>query len=197
MENIRDYFNHHASSWDEMLKYEEKTSQLSETIKWFELTEGNSILDVGTGTGILLPLLRGAIGTSGKLIAMDFSFKMLEQAKQRKGEGVLIHASVEAIPIRADQFDRVTCFSAFPHFPNKSRALFEMVRVLRRGGKLFIAHLHSVEEINQLHQKIGGPIGHDLLPHPERIRNLMRDAGLDAVSVVNQTGKFLAKGQKI
>ena len=81
---------------------------------------------------------------------------MLEQAKQRKGEGILIHAGIEAIPFRADQFDRVTCFSAFPHFPNKGRALLEMVRVLKRGAKLFIAHLHSVEEINQLHQEMGG-----------------------------------------
>jgi ubiquinone/menaquinone biosynthesis C-methylase UbiE len=161
------------------------------------LTEGNFVLDVGTGTGILLPLLREAIGSSGKLMAMDFSFRMLEQAKQRKGEGSLIHASVEAIPIRADQFDRVTCFSAFPHFPNKGKALFEMVRVLRSRGKLYIAHLHSVEEINQLHQEMGGPVGHDLLPHPGQIRNLMKDAGLDEVSVLNQPGKFLAKGQKI
>jgi ubiquinone/menaquinone biosynthesis C-methylase UbiE len=197
MEKRKDFFDRHARHWDDRLQYEKKISQLLEVVREFELNEGYRVLDVGTGTGILLPLLREAIGSTGKLMAMDFSFKMLEQAKQRKGEGVLIHASVEAIPIRADQFDRVTCFSAFPHFPNKSRALFEMVRVLRRGGKLFIAHLHSVEEINQLHQKIGGPIGHDLLPHPERIRNLMRDAGLDAVSVVNQTGKFLAKGQKI
>jgi hypothetical protein len=72
-----------------------------------------------------------------------------------------------------------------------------MVRVLRSRGKLYIAHLHSVEEINQLHQEMGGPVGHDLLPHPGQIRNLMKDAGLDEVSVLNQPGKFLAKGQKI
>jgi demethylmenaquinone methyltransferase/2-methoxy-6-polyprenyl-1,4-benzoquinol methylase len=91
----------------------------------------------------------------------------------------------------------VTCFSAFPHFPDKERALFEMVRVLKREGKLMMAHLHSVEEINQLHQGMGGPISHDLLPHPERIRNLMKDAGLGGISVINQPGKFLAGGEKV
>jgi ubiquinone/menaquinone biosynthesis C-methylase UbiE len=197
MEKRKDFFNRHARHWDDRLQYEKKISQLLEVVREFELNEGYRVLDVGTGTGILLPLLREAIGSTGKLMAMDFSFKMLEQAKERKGEGVLIHAGVESIPFRADQFDRVTCFSAFPHFPNKGKALFEMVRVLRSGGKLCIAHLHSVEEINRLHQEMGGPIGHDLLPHPERIRSLMRDAGLDEVSVMNQPGKFLAKGQKI
>jgi ubiquinone/menaquinone biosynthesis C-methylase UbiE len=197
MEKRKDFFDRQAHQWDDRLQYERRLSQLLEVVKDFELQKGHGVLDVGTGTGILLPLLKEAIGPSGKLIAMDFSFKMLEQAKRREGGGVLINASVEAIPIRTDHFDRVTCFSAFPHFPNKGRALIEMVRVLRSGGKLFIVHLHSVEEINQLHQEMGGPIGHDLLPHPERIKALMRDSGFDEVSIINQPGKFLAKGKKI
>jgi ubiquinone/menaquinone biosynthesis C-methylase UbiE len=197
MEKRKAFFDRHADRWDERLQYEKKRDRLLEVIKDFELREGHRVLDVGTGTGILLPFLGEAIGPSGKLMAIDFSFKMLQQAKQRRGEAGLLNASVEAIPFRADQFDRVTCFSAFPHFPDKERALYEMVRALKRGGKLMMAHLHSVEEINQLHQEMGGPISRDLLPHPERIRNLMRDAGLDAVSVINQPGKFLARGEKI
>jgi ubiquinone/menaquinone biosynthesis C-methylase UbiE len=199
MEERKNYFDRHAHQWDDRLQYDKKFSQLLEAVKDFELQEGHWVLDVGTGTGILLPFLKEVIGREGRLVAIDFSFKMLSQANQRKNVegGILINASVEAIPIQTNQFDRVTCFSAFPHFPNKGRALFEMARVLRSGGKLFIAHLHSVEEINQLHQEIGGPISHDLLPHPERIRNLMRDAGLDEVSIINQPGKFLARGEKI
>jgi ubiquinone/menaquinone biosynthesis C-methylase UbiE len=197
MEKRRDFFDRQAHQWDDRLQYEKRLSQLLEVVKDFELQNGYWVLDVGTGTGILLPLLREAIGPSGKLMAIDFSLKMLEQATQRRGEAVLLNASVEAIPFRADQFDRVTCFSAFPHFPNKEKALFEIVRVLRNGGKLFIAHLHSMEEINQLHQEMGGPIAHDLLPHPERIKTLMKDFGLDGVSVINQPGKFLAQGRKI
>jgi SAM-dependent methyltransferase len=124
---------------------------------------------------------------------------MLEKARNRlsPGEKSITNASVEAIPFRSDQFDRVTCFSAFPHFPNKARALLEMVRVLRTGGTLSIAHLHSVEEINQFHQAVGGPVAHDFLPHPERIRNLMKDSGLDEVSIENKPGRFFAQGKKI
>jgi ubiquinone/menaquinone biosynthesis C-methylase UbiE len=199
IEKRKEFFDRHAQHWDDRLQYEKKFSQLLEIVKGFELQEGYWVLDVGTGTGVLLPLLREVIGMKGKLFGMDFSFNMLDQAKKRRNaeEGVLINAGIGAIPIRSDRFDRVTCFSAFPHFPDKSRALLEMVRVLKSGGKLFIAHLHSVEEINQLHQGIGGPIVHDLLPHTERIRNLMRDSGLYEVSVINQPGKFLAKGKKI
>lgn len=199
MEKKKDFFDRHALSWDEDLGYEEKTGQIEEVIEWFGLAKDDSVLDVGTGTGILLPFLRKAVGPRGKLIAIDFSFKMLEKAKMREfpGNKILISASVESIPFQSDQFDRIVCFSAFPHFPNKARALLEMVRVLKSRGRLLIAHLHSIEEINQFHQQVGGAVAHDLLPHPERIRDLMNKAGFCDVSIINQPGKFLAQGEKI
>lgn len=168
MENRKDFFDRHASSWDKNLDYGDKADRIEEVVKWFKLSEHHSVLDVGTGTGILLPFIREAIGPNGKLIAIDFSFKMLEQAKNRQylGEKIFINASAEAIPFKSNQFDRITCFSAFPHFRNKSRALFEMIRVLRTRGILSIAHLHSVEEMNQFHQRLGGPVVHDFLPIP-------------------------------
>jgi ubiquinone/menaquinone biosynthesis C-methylase UbiE len=198
VENRKDFFDRHASTWDRDLRYEGKTFQLIEVAKWFGLSEGDSVLDVGTGTGVLLPFLRQAIGPRGTLIGIDFSFKMLERAKLRRfpGEKNLINGSVEAISFRSERFDRVTCFSAFPHFPNKSKAFLEMVRVLRTGGTLSIAHLHSVEEINLFHQEVGGSVARDFLPHPERIRSLMKDSGLGEVYIVNQPGKFFAQGKK-
>jgi ubiquinone/menaquinone biosynthesis C-methylase UbiE len=199
LKNRKEFFNRHASTWDKELQYEGKTRQLLEVVEWFELSQGDSVLDVGTGTGILLPFIKEAIGPKGSLIAMDFSFKMLKQARlcRYMDEEILINASVAAIPSHSNQFDRVTCFSAFPHFPDKARSLLEMVRVLKSGGKLFIAHLHSVEKINQLHKEIGGPVVHDFLPPLERIKGLMKDAGLFEISIINQPGKFLAQGQKI
>ena len=199
MENLRDYFDRHASSWDEMLKYGEKVPELTEVVNWFRLADGYSILDIGTGTGILLPLLKEAISKEGKLIAIDFSFKMIEMAKLRQclGDKFLINADVESLPFQSDLFDRIICFSAFPHFHNKARALLEMVRVLKSGGTLFITHLKSVEELNQFHRQLGGPVAHDCLPHPVRIEELLKDAGLYKISIINQPGKFLAQGSKI
>jgi len=199
MERLKDYFDRHASSWDEMLNYNERTSKLSEVVSWFRLAEGHWVLDVGTGTGILLPLIRQAIGPKGMLIGFDFSFKMLEKAKLRQCPGgkILINATVESLPFQSGIFDQIICFSALPHFPNKLKALLEMARVLKSGGSLYIAHLKSVEELNEFHQHIGGPVAHDLLPHPERVRKMMTHAGLFEINIINQPGKFLAQGRKI
>ena len=149
VEKRKDFFDRHAFSWDEDLGGEDRIHKAEEVVRWFGLTPNQSVLDVGTGTGILLPFIREGIGTKGRLIAIDFSYKMLRKAKihESAGEKFLINASVEWIPLGSDQFDRVTCFSAFPHFPKKKRALLEMIRVLKSKGRLFIAHLHSIEEI--------------------------------------------------
>ena len=199
MEDRKTYFDRHAARWDEELGYAEKADKLAEVTRWFDITRGDRILDVGTGTGVLLPFLAEAIGPSGVLVAMDFSYPMLEKAKHCNLERrwVLVNATVAAMPFRSNLYDRVTCFSALPHFPDKTGALSEMVRVLRKGGWLFIAHLHSVEEMNAFHQKVGGAVGHDRLPSPHDMGSLMEGCGCHEFSFVNQPGKFLARARKI
>ncbi|MGB9629593.1 MAG: class I SAM-dependent methyltransferase [Thermodesulfobacteriota bacterium] len=199
MESLRAYFDRHATSWDQMLKYDKRTLELIKVVQWFGLGEGQRVLDVGTGTGILLPLIQQAIGSKGMVVGFDFSLKMIEMAKLREyfGNKILLTADAESIPLRSNLFDRVICFSAFPHFSNKLNALMEMVRVLKKGGVLFIAHLKSVEELNQFHQNLGGPVSNDLLPTPQTLKKLMKEAGLLEVNIINHPGKFLAEGRKI
>jgi len=198
MEDRRTFFDRHAASWDDRFHSAEERARLSELVVSFGLTAGNAVLDVGTGTGVLLPFVRETIGPNGRLAAMDFSFKMLQHAAERRkaADATLFNASVESIPFCSGQFDCVTCFAAFPHFPDKGKALFEMVRILRPGGRLAIAHLKSAEEINHLHGQIGGAVACDRLPDPEALRLLMKDSGLITISMVNEPGRFIALGKK-
>jgi ubiquinone/menaquinone biosynthesis C-methylase UbiE len=197
-EDRKGFFDRHAATWDGELAYHEKSESLRELVRSFELVDGQRVLDVGTGTGILLPLLREGIGRSGFLAAMDFSFEMLRKAGGRSAAamGNLINAGVGIIPFKTDRFDRITCFSAFPHFPDKKRALQEMARVLKPGGRVFIAHLHSVEEMNRFHREVGGPVARDRLPQPQEMETLMKDCGLCDISIENRPGRFLAKARR-
>ncbi len=198
MEDRKRFFDRHAASWDERFHSPDERAKLAKLVDSFGLTAGNAVLDVGTGTGVLLPFVRETIGPEGRLAAMDFSFKMLQHAAQRGclADATLFNASVESIPFCSERFDCVTCFAAFPHFPDKTKALVEMARVLRSGGKLAIAHLKSSDEINHLHGQIGGAVACDRLPDPDALRGLMKDSGLSDISVINEPGRFVALGRR-
>lgn len=198
MDGRKSFFNSHAADWDEMPARDGRMQKFAEVVEWFDIQEGESILDVGTGTGVLLPFLRDAAGYKGMVVAIDFSIKMLMQAMNRPLEGrvILINAGAGAIPFKSEQFDKVICFSAFPHFPDKRRALVEMVRVLRRGGTVWIAHLQSIEELASLHGKVGGPVHSDRLPDCAMMEQLMSNAGLTDIQIINEPGRYLARGRK-
>jgi ubiquinone/menaquinone biosynthesis C-methylase UbiE len=198
MDERRSFFDSSASNWDQLLERDLPMEKLGEMVEQFGISEGDSILDVGTGTGVLLPLLGKAIGQSGTLVAIDFSMKMLLAAIRHDFyiRPAFFNAGVAAIPFRQGSFDKVTCFSAFPHFPDKKRALAEMVRVLKVSGWLFIAHLHSIEEIAHLHHEVGGSVHQDHLPDRAMMAKLMTEAGLCDVRVENEPGRFLARGTK-
>jgi ubiquinone/menaquinone biosynthesis C-methylase UbiE len=198
MDERKSFFDSAASTWDQLLKSDLRAGKLVEMVEGFGIREGDMILDVGTGTGVLLPLLGKATGPQGMLVAIDYSFNMLEAAASHSFEirPAFFNAGVGAIPFRHDSFDKVTCFSAFPHFPDKKRALAEMVRVLKVHGWLFIAHLHSIEEIARLHHDVGGSVHRDRLPDRETMARLMADAGLAEIDIENEPGRFVARGRK-
>jgi ubiquinone/menaquinone biosynthesis C-methylase UbiE len=198
MDERRSFFDSSASAWDQLLERDLRTGKLCEMVGQFGIGEGDAVLDVGTGTGVLLPLIGKAVGPRGTLVAIDFSLKMLLAATRHDFEirPPFFNADVAAIPFRKGSFDKVTCFSAFPHFPDKKRALAEMARVLKKDGSLFIAHLHSIEEIARLHRGVGGSVHQDHLPDSDMMAKLMIEAGLDCVRIENEPGRFLAQGRK-
>jgi ubiquinone/menaquinone biosynthesis C-methylase UbiE len=198
MDERKAFFDAGADSWDAMGADINRVHKVAGVADWFDITPGQTVLDVGTGAGILLPFLSTKVTNQGLIIGMDFAYQMLEKAQKRTGENpiTLTNAGVGAIPFREATFDRVTCFSAFPHFPDKKRALAEMIRVLKPGGRLYIAHMHSIEEIAELHGSVGGAVKMDHLPRPENMAALMEDAGLTDVQVTNEPGKYLAFGRR-
>jgi hypothetical protein len=61
---------------------------------------------------------------------------------------------------------------------------------------VLIAHLHSIEEIAELHGNVGEAVRKDHLPDRHAMMRLMETAGLTGIDIINEPGKFLAQGQK-
>jgi ubiquinone/menaquinone biosynthesis C-methylase UbiE len=89
------------------------------------------LLDVGTGTGVLASAAREA-GWS-PVVGVDRSVPMLRMAAERADHAVA--ADVVDLPIRDGSFEAVTVAFALHVFPKYDTALFDMLRVLRPGGR--------------------------------------------------------------
>ena len=83
MINRQAFFNQAANTWDKHFYNPELINFIKQIMPTFNLTQGQKILDVGTGTGILIPFLLKAVGPTGHVTAIDYAEKMIEICKAK------------------------------------------------------------------------------------------------------------------
>jgi ubiquinone/menaquinone biosynthesis C-methylase UbiE len=194
---LQKYFDQLASTWDKELT-QERLNCLSNIIKELNIKSGYCVLDLGSGTGVLLPFLIAELGDEGKIVALDFSAEMLVQGKAKSSLPIVdfVQADGMAIPLADDSMDLAICNSVFPHFDDKVGALKEITRVLKNNGRLVICHTMSRKMINQLHQSIGGVVAHHLLPLEFQLKELMKQADLRVTRFEDGPGRYLVIAEK-
>ncbi|UCC67998.1 MAG: class I SAM-dependent methyltransferase [Armatimonadota bacterium] len=195
--NRTTFFDHHAADWDADRPPEED-ARLDRVITLTDVHLGYAVLDVGTGTGVLVPHLVRAVGPSGRIVAIDLSPEMLAAARAKgfPSSVTFLEADVHDLPLPDAQFDRVICNAALPHFEDRLRSMREMVRVLRAGGLLVISHPIGREAVNRRHREAGGPVEGDRVPAPETMMALLQEAGLTEMQVVDEPEFYLSRGRK-
>jgi len=110
-----------------------------------QLAASDTVLDVGTGTGIVAFQVAHHVGVSGKVVGIDLSDGMLGKATKKaaiagtNGHVTFQKMDAEMLTFEDGSFDAVVSLFALRHFPHPQVALKEMFRVLRPGGKLVIA----------------------------------------------------------
>ncbi len=97
------------------------------------------ILDVGCGTGVFAARIREAF-PKATIWGLDLVSSMLTQGAARwrhhAGHVLPVQGDSEQLPFAAGTFDVVTCANSFHHYPHQDRAVAEMHRVLKPGGRL-------------------------------------------------------------
>jgi len=194
---LQEYFDQLAPTWDKELT-RERLKCLGNIVKELGIKPGYYVLDIGSGTGVLLPFLIAELGDEGKIMALDFSAEMLGQAKAKNFQPIVgfAQADVLAIPLADNSVDLALCNSVFPHFNDKVKALKEIARVLRNNGRLVICHTMSREMLNRLHQSIGGIVAGDLLPDEFQLRGLIKQAGLRVTHFQDGPDRYLVIAEK-
>lgn len=168
------------------------------------LRPGQQALDVATGTGDLAFELAEDVAPTGHVIGMDFSEPMLRIAR-RKAAGKKLPVAFEVgdalhIDYPDDRFDASTCGFGLRNVDDRKRALNEMTRVVRPGGRVVILELTPPTNplarryMDEVVPRLGGMIARareaytylpesvQEFPDAETLGRMMQSAGLKRVT---------------
>jgi ubiquinone/menaquinone biosynthesis C-methylase UbiE len=129
-------------------RYEEATLNfgpaLTRLLDLAALKPGDRVLDVATGPGIMARIAARAVGASGQVVGVDIAEQSLEVARRKAAEEGLEQLTfqvedAENLTLPDGTFDAVFCSMGLMHFPAPEKALAEMRRVLKPGGRLLAA----------------------------------------------------------
>jgi len=186
--------------------------------------KGDRVLDVAGGSGDLSRLFAKKAGASGQVILTDINASMLAVGRDRlMDDGIAVPAlqcDAEKLPFPDEYFDCVIVAFGLRNMTHKDKALAEMQRVLKRGGRLLVLEFSQVWKplaplydaysfkllplMGKLFAKDAESyqyLAESIRMHPdqETLRQLMVDAGLAKVDYYNLAAGVVAlhKGWKI
>ena len=177
-----DYFDTVAATWDNHAGPPQ--SALDKLLNLLSLQENSSVLDIGTGTGILIPHLRERIGTDGHITAVDKSHAMLAQARYKFGtvpHTRFLQLDIETL-LPPETYDAIIMYSVYPHLKHPIETLCKLYRnSLKTGGTLLIAHSAGRQTINEIHQRHRHELSSATLPPAEDIVMQLRQKGIPEI----------------
>ena len=178
---------------------------------------GMKVLDIAGGTGDLARAFAKQAGAQGEVWLTDINESMLRVGRDRLiDDGVVLPCVVcdgESLPFTDNYFDRVTVAFGLRNMTHKDRALAEMTRVLKPGGKLLVLEFskiaaplapvydwYSFKVLPWLGKKVAGDadsyryLAESIRMHPdqEKLKKMFGQAGLSRVQFFNLSAGLTA-----
>ena len=186
------FFDRCAPSWDaEMIKNDELIGKILDNA---EVGEGQHILDVACGTGVMFDyyLQRNAASVTG----IDISPEMAKIAEAKYGD----HPKVQVIcgdveeAVFDKKFDRIVVYNAFPHFPKPKRLIKRLAGMLKEEGRLTIAHGMSRAMLDKHHSGSASKVSSGLMA-VDQLKKLF-DPHFDVEIMISNDRMYQVSGVK-
>ena len=190
-------FDRMARTWDELPAPPDAAERLARVVQAARLCAGDAVLDVGSGTGALLPALLER--RPRRVFAGDIAPEMLRRLR-RKFAGAQVTPVVcdgARLPIHAGAFDAVFANAVLPHFEDKPAALAEFHRVAAPGARLIISHIIGRQRVNEIHAASEDAVLRgDQVPTAEKLAAMLHSAGWRVTEAEDSADFYLVVAEK-
>ena len=185
------FFDRLAPDWDaEMIRSDEIIAAILDKA---EVSAGKDVLDVATGTGVLIGdyLARGVASVTG--IDISPNMARIAQGKYPQENVKILCGDVERTDFDR-LFDCIVVYNAFPHFPDPARLIAHLASLLKPGGTLTVAHGMSREKIDAHHHGAASRVSNGLMPAEEL--SAIFAAHLTGTAVISDDRMYQVVGKK-
>lgn len=126
----------------------EVMARLEEVVAAARLSPGEVVLDVGTGAGVLIPLIENYHPAA--ILACDLAEKMLERVGQKHPAVRTHRADIALLPLPSDSVDVIFMNAMYGNIADKMGACRNGARMLRPRGRLVVSHPEGRAFVDQL-----------------------------------------------
>ncbi len=155
------------------------------------LSEGEVVLDLGSGAGLDCFLASAEVGSSGRVIGVDMTPEMLERARSNAETGGYANVEfrlgeIEALPVADGSVDVIISNCVLNLSADKPKVLSEAFRVLKSGGRIVVSDMVSDVEVPDVMEKRLDSVAACLPTFRDVYIQQFRDAGFEEVRISDE-----------
>ena len=166
--------------------------RLTRIVAAAKISKGETILDVGAGTGILIPLIQKYL--PGKIYACDLSEMMLRQLHKNYADVETILSDVRDLSMPDANIDVVFINACYPNIADKAGTFINLARIMKSAGRMIISHPLGKEFVDVLKKYAPYPL--DNFPGESEAKLLIASYGFDIQSFVDEPELYILTAVK-
>jgi SAM-dependent methyltransferase len=158
---------------------------------------GMHALDAACGTGVVARIIAPAVGSSGRVVGVDFDPAMIAIARQLAPDLEWQHGDLQSLPFADESFDVAICQQGLQFLPDRPAGLRQLHRVLRPAGRLVLgiwSDLAKSPGQARLFEALGAMLNKDMSSPPAwsltdaaEIHKLVASAGFADIEITKRT----------
>ncbi len=190
-------FDRLAPLWDGEFMSPDDPPRLEQVVRAARLEPGGCVLDLGSGTGVLIPAILSA--RPRLVLAADLSLGMLSRLREKHDARAVTPLACDGscLPFADSICDALFCNGVWPHFQSPARVAGELYRVAAPGATLIISHVIGRERLNAIHASAEDEILRgDHLPPAEEVASVLARAGWRVTGCQDTDERFLIAASK-